>query len=130
MLIGPHNYRCLHDFSHFFFQLKTSFSHDNVPYSHKVADVSEAVRQFADALMLSGESAIGSFGQKALSVLHTTSSRMELWSREKNQHNGLHQRQLGLSLAEKIAEQICNCAVEMGNFWFSHHAFTNLRVVF
>ncbi|KAF7126476.1 hypothetical protein RHSIM_Rhsim11G0149900 [Rhododendron simsii] len=85
------------------------------PTRAEVADVSEAVRQFADALMLSGESAIGSFGLKALSVLHTTSSRMELWGREKNQHNGLHQRQLGLSLAEKIAEQICNCAVEMAN---------------
>lgn len=81
---------------------------------NKVADVSEAVRQYADALMLSGESAIGSYGQKALCVLRMASSRMELWSREENRQSALHQRQLGVSLPDRIAEQICNCAVEMG----------------
>ena len=57
--------------------------------SHKVADVSDAVRQYSDALMLSGESAIGLYGQKALSVLYMASSRMELWSREENQESAL-----------------------------------------
>ncbi|GJY40507.1 hypothetical protein Tco_0427777 [Tanacetum coccineum] len=37
-------------------------------YLTKVADVSEAVRQCADALMLSGESAMRSYGQKVTSV--------------------------------------------------------------
>lgn len=96
-------------------QLLESMIEYPTPTRAEVADVSEAVRQFADALMLSGESAIGSYGQKALSVLRTTSSRMELWSREENQQNGLHQRQLGQSLPDRIAEQICNCAVEMAN---------------
>ena len=49
-----------------------------------MADVSEAVRQYADALMLSGESAIGSYGQKALSVLQMVSNRMELWNCDEN----------------------------------------------
>lgn len=80
----------------------------------QVADVSEAVRQYADALMLSGESATGPYGQKALSILQMTSSRMELWSREENRQSILHQRRLGVSLPDRIAEQICNCAVEMG----------------
>lgn len=83
-----------------------------------MADVSEVVRQYADALMLSGESAIGPYGQKAISVLRMTSSRMELWSREENQQNTLHPVQLGMSLPEQIAEQICNCAVDMGNSIF------------
>ena len=82
---------------------------------NKVADVSEVVRQFADALMLSGESAIGSYGQKALAVLDMTSSRIESWSREENRGIALNQYQLGVSLPDRIAEQICNCAVEMGN---------------
>ena len=82
---------------------------------NKVADVSEAVRQYADALMLSGESAIGSYGQKALAVLDMTSSRIESWSREENRGIALNQYQLGVSLPDRIAEQICNCAVEMGN---------------
>lgn len=81
----------------------------------QVADVSEAVRQYADALMLSGESAIGLHGQKALSVLRTTSIQMETWGREANQQSLLHQYQVGVSLLDRIAEQICNCATEMGN---------------
>ncbi|PKI49219.1 hypothetical protein CRG98_030368 [Punica granatum] len=65
--------------------------------------------------MLSGESAIGSYGQKALSVLRMTSNRMESWSREENQESLPVQHQLGVSLSERIAEQICNCAAEMAD---------------
>nr|AMN88621.1 pyruvate kinase [Diospyros kaki] len=96
-------------------QLLESMIEYPTPTRAEVADVSEAVRQYADALMLSGESAIGSFGNKALSVLQTTSSRMELWSREENQQSGLHWHELGLSLPDKIAEQVCSRAVEMAN---------------
>ena len=35
----------------------------------KGADVSEAIQQYANALMLLGELAIGSYGQKALAIL-------------------------------------------------------------
>lgn len=69
--------------------------------------------------MLSGESAIGSFGQKALSVLRMTSSRAETWSLEGNRHWLLHQNQLGASLADQIAEQICNSTVEIGKSSFA-----------
>ncbi|KAJ9705355.1 hypothetical protein PVL29_003409 [Vitis rotundifolia] len=96
-------------------QLLESMVEYPTPTRAEVADVSEAVRQYADALMLSGESAIGSYGQKALCVLRMASSRMELWSREENRQSALHQRQLGVSLPDRIAEQICNCAVEMAN---------------
>uniref|UniRef100_A0A5B6ZJD0 Pyruvate kinase n=1 Tax=Davidia involucrata TaxID=16924 RepID=A0A5B6ZJD0_DAVIN len=96
-------------------QLLESMVEYPTPTRAEVADVSEAVRQYADALMLSGESAIGSYGNKALSVLRMTSSRMELWGREENRQSGLHQCQLGVALPDRIAEQICNCAVEMAN---------------
>lgn len=96
-------------------QLLESMVEYPTPTRAEVADVSEAVRQYADALMLSGESAIGSYGQKALCVLRAASSRMELWSREENRQSALHQRQLGVSLPDRIAEQICNCAVEMAD---------------
>lgn len=95
-------------------QLLESMIEYPTPTRAEVADVSEAVRQYADALMLSGESAIGSYGQKALAVLRMTSSRMELWNRVENGHN-LQQRQVGISLPDRIAEQICNSAVEMAN---------------
>lgn len=96
-------------------QLLESMVEYPTPTRAEVADVSEAVRQYADALMLSGESAIGSFGQKALSVLRMASTRMELWSREENRRGVLHLCQLGVSLSDKIAEQICTCAGEMAN---------------
>lgn len=95
-------------------QLLESMVEYPTPTRAEVADVSEAVRQYADALMLSGESAIGLFGQKALSVLRMTSSRMELWNRVENGHT-LLQRQVGVSLPDRIAEEICNSAVEMAN---------------
>ncbi|KAK6159185.1 hypothetical protein DH2020_006499 [Rehmannia glutinosa] len=96
-------------------QLLESMVEYPTPTRAEVADVSEAVRQYADALMLSGESAIGPFGQKALAVLNMTSSRMELWGREENRQNVLSQHILGSSLPDQIAEQICNCAAGMAN---------------
>lgn len=64
--------------------------------------------------MLSGESAVGSYAEKALSVLCMASGRMELWSREENRQNLLFLPQLAETLSDQIAEQTCNCAVEMG----------------
>ncbi|KAK4563457.1 hypothetical protein RGQ29_005825 [Quercus rubra] len=96
-------------------QLLESMVEYPTPTRAEVADVSEAVRQYADALMLSGESAIGLNGQKALSVLRMTSSRIETWGREESQQTLLPQHQLGVSLPDRIAEQICNCAAEMAN---------------
>ncbi|KAI4298602.1 hypothetical protein L6164_032140 [Bauhinia variegata] len=96
-------------------QLLESMVEYPTPTRAEVADVSEAVRQYADALMLSGESAIGSYGQKALSVLDMTSGRIESWSREENRQSVLTHPQLGESLPDRIAQQICTCAVEMAN---------------
>ncbi|XP_068657212.1 pyruvate kinase isozyme A, chloroplastic-like [Aristolochia californica] len=96
-------------------QLLESMVEYPTPTRAEVADVSEAVRQYADALMLSGESAIGAYGEKALSVLRVAGERMELWSREENQQSLLSECQLGVSLSDRIAEQICNSAVDMAN---------------
>ncbi|KAL2513494.1 Plastidial pyruvate kinase 1 [Forsythia ovata] len=96
-------------------QLLESMVEYPTPTRAEVADVSEAVRQYADALMLSGESAIGPYGQKALSVLRMTSGRMELWSREENRESVLFENKLEASVPDKIAEQICNCAAGMAN---------------
>nr|GMD92634.1 pyruvate kinase isozyme A, chloroplastic-like [Ipomoea batatas] len=89
-------------------QLLESMVEYPTPTRAEVADVSEAVRQYADALMLSGESAIGLYGQKALDVLRTASSCMEQSSRAENRQTSLHQLTLGVSLPDKIAEQISN----------------------
>ncbi|KAK1317558.1 hypothetical protein QJS10_CPA05g01653 [Acorus calamus] len=96
-------------------QLLESMIEYPIPTRAEVADLSEAVRQYTDALMLSGESAVGSYAEKALSVLCMASCRMELWSREENRQSLLSQDQLAVSLPERIAEQICNCAVDIAN---------------
>ncbi|OEL35224.1 Pyruvate kinase isozyme A, chloroplastic, partial [Dichanthelium oligosanthes] len=96
-------------------QLLESMVEYPTPTRAEVADVSEAVRQYADAVMLSAESAIGAYPQKALSVLRAASERMESWSREENMQKLLPQHQLAIALPDRISEQICNCAVDMAN---------------
>ncbi|XP_073270139.1 pyruvate kinase isozyme A, chloroplastic-like [Primulina huaijiensis] len=108
-------------------QLLESMVEYPTPTRAEVADVSEAVSQYADALMLSGESAIGPYGLKALSVLRMSSSRMELCSREENKQNVLFQHYLGASFPDQIAEQICNCAAQMANNLGLHAIFVYTR---
>ncbi|EMS62466.1 Pyruvate kinase isozyme A, chloroplastic [Triticum urartu] len=99
-------------------QLLESMVEYPTPTRAEVADVSEAVRQYADAIMLSAESAIGAYPEKALSVLRAASERMESWSREENMQRLLPQYQLAIALPDRISEQICSSAVEMGNGYF------------
>ena len=47
----------------------------------QVADISDVVRQRADALMLSGESAAGAYPDKAIGVLRAVATRIEEWCR-------------------------------------------------
>ncbi|MFS7991972.1 putative pyruvate kinase [Helianthus anomalus] len=47
------------------------------------------LRRLDNVLMRSGESAMGSYGQKAVSVLRMTTARMDLWGREENQQSFL-----------------------------------------
>nr|CAD1828234.1 unnamed protein product [Ananas comosus var. bracteatus] len=96
-------------------QLLESMVEYPTPTRAEVADISEAVRQYADALMLSAESAVGAFAEKSLSVLRMACGRMELWNREENQQKLLSQHQLAVSLPDRISEQICISAVEMAN---------------
>ena len=51
------------------------------PNALQVADIADVVRQRADALMLSGESAVGAYPEKALAVLRQVSTRIEEWCR-------------------------------------------------
>lgn len=95
-------------------QLLESMIEYPTPTRAEVADVSEAVRQCADALMLSGESAMGPYGLKAISVLRMASTRMEISSREVNQAQRFLPP-LGVSLPDRVAEQICNSAGQMAN---------------
>ncbi|XP_064993472.1 pyruvate kinase isozyme A, chloroplastic-like isoform X1 [Musa acuminata AAA Group] len=96
-------------------QLLESMIEYPTPTRAEVADVSEAVRQRADALMLSGESAMGQYPEKALTVLRSVSIRIERWWREEKRHEGMELPGIASSLSDKISEQICNSAAKMAN---------------
>lgn len=96
-------------------QLLESMIEYPTPTRAEVADVSEAVRQRSDALMLSGESAMGQFPDKALTVLRTVSLRIERWWREEKRHESVPLQAIGSSFSDKISEEICNSAAKMAN---------------
>ncbi|KAK6937584.1 Pyruvate kinase, C-terminal [Dillenia turbinata] len=96
-------------------QLLESMIEYPTPTRAEVSDVSEAVRQQADALMLSGESAMGQYPQKALSVLRNVSLRIERWWREDNDHGTINLPHIATSSSDRISEEICNSAAMMAN---------------
>ncbi|PKA64951.1 Pyruvate kinase isozyme A, chloroplastic [Apostasia shenzhenica] len=96
-------------------QLLESMIEYPTPTRAEVADVSEAVRQRADALMLSGESAMGQFPDKALTVLRSVSIRIERWWREEKHYEVMELPDVAASFSDKISEEICNSAGKMAN---------------
>ncbi|KAJ7979961.1 Pyruvate kinase family protein [Quillaja saponaria] len=94
-------------------QLLESMIEYPTPTRAEVADVSEAVRQRSDALMLSGESAMGQFPEKALTVLRSVSLRIERWWREEKHHEAMELPAIGSSFSDSISEEICNSAAKM-----------------
>lgn len=95
-------------------QLLESMIEYPTPTRAEVADVSEAVRQRADALMLSGESAMGQYPDKALAVLRSVSLRIERWWREEKRHEAMELPDIASSFSDSISEEICNSAAKMG----------------
>ncbi|ESQ47561.1 hypothetical protein EUTSA_v10020340mg [Eutrema salsugineum] len=98
-------------------QLLESMIEYPTPTRAEVADVSEAVRQRSDALMLSGESAMGQFPDKALAVLRSVSLRIERWWREEKRYEATRTplQAIGSTFSDKISEEICNSAAKMAN---------------
>ncbi|XP_009795971.1 pyruvate kinase isozyme A, chloroplastic [Nicotiana sylvestris] len=96
-------------------QLLESMIEYPIPTRAEVADVSEAVRQRGDALMLSGESAMGQFPEKALTVLRSVSLRIERMWREQKCHEVIELPSIASSFSDSISEEICNSAAKMAN---------------
>ena len=112
-------------------QLLESMIEYPTPTRAEVADVSEAVRQRSDALMLSGESAMGQFPDKALTVLRSVSLRIERWWREEKRYESTPLQPIGSGFSDRISEEICNSAAKMGKFhvYFSSSKRQNSRLV-
>ncbi|CAI9118340.1 OLC1v1019899C1 [Oldenlandia corymbosa var. corymbosa] len=96
-------------------QLLESMIEYPTPTRAEVADISEAVRQRSDALMLSGESAMGQYPEKALTVLRSVSLRIEKWWREAKHHEAMELPDIASSFSDSISEEICNSAAKMAN---------------
>ncbi|CAN4092865.1 unnamed protein product [Withania somnifera] len=96
-------------------QLLESMIEYPIPTRAEVADVSEAVRQRGDALMLSGESAMGQFPEKALTVLRNVSLRIERRWREQKRREVIELPSIASSFSDSISEEICNSAAKMAN---------------
>ncbi|CAI9765070.1 unnamed protein product [Fraxinus pennsylvanica] len=109
-------------------QLLESMIEYPTPTRAEVADISEAVRQQSDALMLSGESAMGQYPDKALTVLRNVSLRIEKWWREEKHNEATELPGIALSFSDSISEEICNSAAKMGINPRFYNATNNLRV--
>lgn len=96
-------------------QLLESMIEYPIPTRAEVSDVSEAIRQQADALMLSGESAMGQYPEKALDVLRSVSLRMERWRRENMLHEDVELMKLSSSESDDISAELCGAAAKMAN---------------
>lgn len=84
------------------------------PTRAEVADISDVVRQRADALMLSGESAVGAYPEKALGVLRQVSTRIEEWCREEK-YGQIVLPQIAVGLDGQVSEELCASAATMAN---------------
>ena len=95
-------------------QLLESMIEYPIPTRAEVADVSEAVGQQADALMLSSESAMGKYPEKALAVLRSVCLRIERWRMEEKHWNATDLPIASSFMPASISEEICNTASRMG----------------
>ena len=82
------------------------------PTRAEVADVSDVVRQRADALMLSGESAVGAYPGKAVEVLRAVATHSEEWVR-RERHGALELPQLTEAPDGRASEELCAAAAQL-----------------
>eukprot|EP00884_Botryococcus_braunii_P014952 jgi/Botrbrau1/23458/Bobra.106_1s0014.1 len=95
-------------------QLLQSMIEFPTPTRAEVADIADVVRQRADALMLSGESAVGLWPEKAVGVLRATATRIEEWVRQEK-YGQIALPQLATTADGRVSEELCASAAQMAN---------------
>ena len=90
------------------------------PTRAEVADITEAVRQRTDALMLCGETAIGDYPFRSLDVLRTVVIRAEKWVEDEKSLGHYNVDQLTLPTLSPstdgiVSENLCSAAANMAD---------------
>lgn len=84
------------------------------PTRAEVADIADVVRQRADALMLSGESAVGAYPDKCIEVLRNTALRVEDWCRQE-QFGSIVLPLLATNADGRVSEELCASAAQLAS---------------
>jgi len=92
-------------------QLLESMQMLPTPTRAEVADISEAVRQGADAVMLSGETAIGMYPVRTLEVLRDVTTHAEMRLGTSNSQK----RREGVEATTSITKAICGAAANLAD---------------
>lgn len=83
------------------------------PTRAEATDVANSILDGTDAVMLSGETAVGQYATGAVQVMHNIAIRTEKSLEEGSRHSWCHEAG-SLSVTESVAEAVCRIAYETG----------------
>ncbi|MHC5721560.1 MAG: pyruvate kinase, partial [Nostoc sp.] len=80
----------------------------------EATDVANSILDGTDAVMLSGETAVGQYPVAAVQMMHNIAVRTEQALDEGSRHSWCHEAG-SLSVTESVAESVCRIAYETGS---------------
>ncbi|BAY28015.1 pyruvate kinase [Calothrix sp. NIES-2100] len=83
------------------------------PTRAEATDVANSIWDGTDAVMLSGETAVGEYPVGAVQIMHNIAMRTEQSLEEGGKHSWCHEAG-SLSVTESVAEAVCRIAYEIG----------------
>jgi pyruvate kinase len=83
------------------------------PTRAEATDVANSILDGTDAVMLSGETAVGEYPVAAVQIMHDIAVTTEKSLQEGSKHSWTHEAG-GLSVTESVAEAVCRIAYETG----------------
>jgi len=95
-------------------QLLSSMIEFAIPTRAEVADIADVVRSKADALMVSGETAVGKYPVKVIDVLRDTCADVEEWTRSEKFGN-MQLGKLGSTVDARVSDELCVSAASVAN---------------